>query len=557
MQLHQFSAQDLANLVLPETFNNPFHYTPHPLCSLAMNAVMQQIEAQPQLHDWFSQGKMLGVLVVAESSGVGFLAAYSGNYEIGSADYFVPPVFDLSQPQGFYLQKDQEITALNRQIAELSADAQHNELCKVREVETKRYEQEIQAYKQEMQAAKVRRDQARALGGLTPEELAQFTRESQFQKAELKRRKMAYQALVHQFESELKSHQEQIGALKRRRKELSEALQREIFEHFRFHNGRGEVRSLLEIFAEYSHTPLPPAGAGECAGPRLLEYAYRHRLRPLAMAEFWYGRPTTETKRTHACCYPACQEKCAPILKFMLQGLKVEAIPAPTLPPEVTAAEVVYEDADLLIVNKPSGVLSVPGKGAHPYVLQLLQNTHPDAVHYLPAHRLDMDTSGLLLVAKSAEMHVRLQQLFAQRRVEKEYQAWLQGNVTSTCGIIRLPLSPDPYHRPKQRVDRLQGKNAVTLYHVVRREAGRSLVRFVPLTGRTHQLRVHASAAEGLNAPIVGDPLYAPHLLNQKKSHAEGTSAQDFSRLQLHACRIKFLHPRTGEVVEAERRLWR
>ncbi len=577
MLLHSFSADELQNVTLPTELNNPFHYTPHPLCRTAMHHVMQRIATDERLASWFSQGKMLGVLVVVPQAAamtattadplptggqtsVAFLAAYSGNFEVGSAQYFVPPIFDLSQPHGFYVTRDREISALNKEIATLEAAPEYQELCKVREMRRAEAERAVTAYKQEMQAAKVRRDQLRASGtmpeGVAPADaasaLTQLVRESQFQKAELKRLKIAHQARIQTVEYEIEQHRQRLEALKRRRREMSEALQRDIFDHFRFHNGRGEELSLVDIFDRYSPAPLPPAGAGECAGPRLLEYAYRHGLRPLAMAEFWYGRPTVERQRKHACCYPACQEKCAPILSFMLQGLAVEHLPAPTLPPAVGGPiEVLYEDDDLLVVDKPGGVLSVPGRGAHPYVQQLLQASHPEALGFLPVHRLDLDTSGLLLLAKNAATHRALQRLFAERQVVKEYQAWLQGCVASMVGVIRLPLSPDPYHRPKQRLDVAEGKNAVTHYRVLRREADRTLVRFMPLTGRTHQLRLHASAPEGLHAPIVGDPLYG-----HKKSCSGAHPVQDSQGLQLHACRLTFTHPRSGRVVHVERLKW-
>lgn len=544
MLLHPFSASELQQAPLPTTFNNPFHYRPHPLCLVAIRRVMQQIAADERQQVWFEQGKMLGVLVVKKGHDVAFLAAYSGNFEIGSANYFVPPVFDLSQPHGFYLQQDREISALNQEIHGLEQDAEYIGLCKVLADYKAQSQQRIEAYKQVMKTAKARRDLLREQqADLTP-----LIQESQFQKAELKRMKTAQQAQIQVYASEIERHLKRIAKLKQKRKELSESLQREIFEHFRFHNGRGEERSLLDIFAAYSRTPLPPAGAGECAGPRLLEYAYRQGLQPLAIAEFWYGRPTAERNRKHGCCYPACQEKCAPILTFMLQGMAVAHVP--TARREIateTSVEVLYEDEDLMIVDKPSGILSVPGRGKHPYVLQLLQSSHPDAFTYEPVHRLDMDTSGLLLIAKHERAHRAMQQLFITRKVEKAYQAWLEGNVRSACGIICLPLSPDPYHRPKQRVDHVTGKCAHSYYQVLRRVEGRTLVRFMPLTGRTHQLRVHASAGEGLHTPIVGDPLYGA--CHDPEYHSQ-------TMLQLHACRLKFVHPLTGKLVELERLRW-
>jgi tRNA pseudouridine32 synthase/23S rRNA pseudouridine746 synthase len=522
-----------------------------------MAHVMQAIDADLAQRAWFEQGKMLGVLVVRSGESLAFLAAYSGQFELGGLDYFVPPVFDLSKPHGFYLNKDREISAFNEEIARLEQDAAYVELCKVREEYKVRSQAQIEAYKAEMQAAKARRDLLRAEATMELDgsdkmridltkpqiDLNLLIQESQFQKAELRRLKMAQKAQLVAYETEIERYRAQIVVLKRERKERSESLQREIFEHFRFHNGRGEERSLMEIFRTYSPDPLPPAGAGECAGPRLLEYALRHGWQPLSMAEFWYGRPTRESNRKHGCCYPPCQEKCAPILGFMLEGLAVaEVASAAREVGTETSLEVLYEDEALMIVDKPGGVLSVPGRGAHPYVLQLLQRTHPEALSYAPVHRLDMDTSGLLLIAKSARAHRALQRLFIERKVEKRYQAWLEGEVRTSCGVIRLPLSPDPYHRPRQRVNRETGKCALSYYEVLRRVEGRTLVSFMPLTGRTHQLRLHASAGEGLHTPIVGDPLYG------------GQHEQE--SLLLHACYLKLAHPFTGKVIEVERLRW-
>lgn len=535
--LHTLSPQVLAEARLPHHFNNPFHYSPHPLCSAAIAEVMQHVAAHTALHEWFRQGKMLGVLVVRSANGVGFLAAYSGRFEPGTESYFVPPVFDLTERHDFYDNEDRIIMALNQQISHLESDAELSELCKVLARKKQQAEAEISAYKQQMQQAKTERDKLRSRGDVAPEVLRRLIAESQFQKAELRRKKNAFQHDIQAIENEITARQTAVEKLKQERKERSVALQREIFSHFRFHNARGAEKTLVEIFAEHGREAVPPSGTGECAGPKLLEYAYRHGLQPVAMAEFWYGKPTVESQRKHGCCYPACQDKCAPILSFMLQGLPVEPLSDPTPEASVEPIDVLYEDDDLLIVDKPGGVLSVPGKGTRANVLHYLAATHPDAAHYLPVHRLDMDTSGLLLLAKNTWAHRHLQQLFMQRAVEKEYRARLSGRVTAHCGLINLPLSPDPYHRPKQRVDKAAGKCTVTYFEVLERTDCDTLVRFMPLTGRTHQLRVHAATAEGLNAPIVGDRLYgAPG------AHLRGA-------LCLHACSLKFRHPRTGQLI--------
>ena len=321
-----------------------------------------------------------------------------------------------------------------------------------------------------------------------------------------------------------------IDALKQERKAMSEALQERIFRLFVVRNARGESLDLIEVFNRYYGEDagvMPPAGAGECCGPRLLQCAYLNALTPLCMAEFWYGNSPVGEVRHHGQFYPACSSKCKPILTFMLQGLDVEPNPLETA--SSAPIKVLYEDDWLMAVDKPAGMLSAPGKLDVESLPQLLMRERPgEQLHVV--HRLDMATSGVLLLAKSMEMCTTLQRMFAARQVSKCYVAWLQGNVASDAGTIGLPLRPDFDHRPFQVVDEAQGKEAITRYEVVERRDGLTLVRFYPLTGRTHQLRVHAAHRCGLNAPIVGDPLY-------------GTPG---ARLMLHAQSLTFTHPVTA-----------
>ena len=328
----------------------------------------------------------------------------------------------------------------------------------------------------------------------------------------------------------IETHEASLQALKHERKERSANLQLRLFRQFRLLNYRGEVKDLCELFADTVQR-IPPAGAGECAAPKLLQYAYLHGWRPLAMAEFWWGKPSQTEVRRQGCYYPSCTGKCGPILRHMLQGLDVEDNPLAQENDKGKELEIVYEDESLVVVNKPSGLLSVPGKERDASVQALMQARLPQADGPLTVHRLDMDTSGLLLIAKSKEAHQCLQAQFEQRLIRKRYIALLEGVVPNDRGSINLPLRPDLHDRPRQVVDLLHGKPALTDYEVLARKDGRTLIAFYPQTGRTHQLRVHAAHPLGLHCPIVGDTLY-------------GTPAE---RLCLHAEQLEFTHPVSGE----------
>ena len=309
---------------------------------------------------------------------------------------------------------------------------------------------------------------------------------------------------------------------------------------YRFASAAGTARTLHELFAP----ALPPAGAGDCAAPKLLAHAYRLGLRPIALAEVWWGAPPRSGDRRSGSFYPSCRGKCGPILAHMLDGLPRDR--APVYGDGAFAADepqIVFEDAWIAIVEKPCGMLSVPGRTArlHDSVLTRLQSRFPDSAGPLLVHRLDLDTSGLLLVAKDSATFAALQRLFANRGVEKRYIAWLDGAVSGETGSITLPLRVDVDDRPRQIHDPVHGKPALTTWRVLSRENGRTRVEFMPRTGRTHQLRVHAAHPLGLDAPIVGDRLYA-------------RAAPDAGeRLMLHAESLSFLHPVTGGAIQVER----
>ena len=519
----------------PRQFTYPFHYTPHPLCLEAARQVERYLASRADWAAELAEGKMLGVLVARDSEGtMGFLAAFSGNLAGSNVhSYFVPPVYDLLQPDGEFRQGEEAISAINRQIGQME---QSPTLARLRaESESARAEAEsrIAEFKAIMAKSRQRRNALRcAAGGLDEASARRLVAESQWQKAELKRIRRQGEAQCAKAEAALQDFTSRISELKSRRKAMSEALQRRIFSLFVVHNAMGQTSDLNAIFAA-STGGVPPAGAGECAAPKLLNYAYTHCMQPLCMAEFWWGKSPMATIRRHGHFYPACHNKCKPILGFMLQGLDVEPNPLAAEPDDnKKRLQVVYDDEWIVVVNKSAGVLSVPGKLHGHSVQGALRAMMPDASGPLVVHRLDMATSGLLLAAKSKEVHKALQEQFATRRVAKTYVAVVSGAVEADSGYVRLPLRPDPDDRPRQVVDGEHGKPAVTAWRVTGRNAdGTVRLELHPLTGRTHQLRVHCAHHLGLNAPIVGDTLYG------------GLAAP---RLMLHAQSITFTHPVTG-----------
>lgn len=525
----------IASFSLPTRLNNPFHYTPHPLCELAARELQAYLCERKEWTEELSAGKMFGVLVVKDSAGtVGFLTAFSGNLAgSNSHEYFVPPIYDMLRPGDLFRTEEAAISDLNRQIETLETDLSYKKLLRAAEETETEAAREIAAAKARMQIAKAARE-ARRREHPDEDTLTALVRESQHEKAELRRLKQSWKNRLASLHAQRTSIAERIESLRCERKARSAALQAKLFRKFRLLNTLGEIRDLAEIFAP---TPqrTPPAGAGECAAPKLLQYAFEHRLTPLAIAEFWWGASPKGEIRRHGHYYPACRGKCGPILAHMLRGLDVEPEPDRACPQ--TAPELLYEDRWIAAVFKPAGMLSVPGKSEAPSVLDWARERYPAATGPLVVHRLDMDTSGVLLLALTKEAHQELQAQFKHRTVRKRYIALLEGRITPPKGRIELPLRPDLHDRPRQAVDPLHGKPAITEYEVLEFRNGRTRIAFYPLTGRTHQLRVHAAHPSGLNAPIAGDRLY-------------GTAGR---RLFLHAERIEFRHPATGDRIAIEK----
>ena len=535
-KFHTF-AQPIQSIPLPERFTYPFHYTPHPLCVIAAEETQAYLKERTEWREELQAGKMFGVLVVRTPAGeAGYLAAFSGNLAGKNVHpFFVPPIYDLLQPDGFFRQEEEQINEINARIRILQTSPALEDARSRLQSTIEYCDFVLQAAKDLMKKRKEERDRLRQFP-LTEEETALLIKESQHMKAAHKLTKKSLRSILEEDQAKVDRLEQEIEQLKQERKRRSAALQRKLFEQFRILNARGEVKDLCELFAPTSQG-TPPAGAGECAAPKLLQYAYQHQLEPIAMAEFWWGdSPKTEI-RHHGYYYPACKGKCEPILHHMLQGLRVDENPLLADSHRETKLDILYEDDYLLVINKPEGMLSVPGKGDADSVYQRLSILYPEATGPIIVHRLDMATSGLLLAAKTKEAHQNLQAQFKNRTIQKRYIALLEGEVPQDEGEIRLPLCPDPLDRPRQIVSEEFGKPALTHYRVLERTSGKTLIAFYPQTGRTHQLRVHAAHPQGLHCPILGDKLY-------------GRKAE---RLYLHAEYLAFTHPITSERIEIQK----
>lgn len=533
--LHRFTTS-ITDIPLPERFTYPFCYTPHPLCILAAKEVQSYLTRQTAWKDELRQGKMFGVLIVQTEHGeTGYLAAFSGILAGKNLHpFFVPPVYNLLQPQGFFKIEEENISSINRNIRQLENDKAYAALSAELARTIQSAENILATAKAQLKEAKTAREQRRKEKELYAQEEAELIRESQFQKAEYKRLERSWKARITTLQTQTEDWERRISALKSERKTRSAALQQKLFEQFGMLNYRGEVKNLCEIFGQTVHK-TPPAGAGECAAPKLLQQAYLHGWKPIAMAEFWWGdSPKTEI-RHHGHYYPACKGKCEPILQHMLQGLQVEENPMlKRMQVPSKNLEIVYEDPWLSVINKPAGILSVPGKEDAVSVYSLMREQYPEADGPLTVHRLDMATSGLMLIAKTKRVHQNLQAQFKNRLVRKRYVALLEGIVPKDKGTVDLPLCLNPLDRPRQMVHTEHGKPAITDYQVLERLDGkRTRIAFYPRTGRTHQLRIHAAHPLGLHCPIIGDELYG----------------EKADRLYLHAEYLEFTHPITGETV--------
>ena len=509
----------------PSGMDNPFRYSPHPLVQKAAEMLMREIDSSEEMSSLFSEGKMLGVLAVEADGITGYLAAFSGN--VGGKSIlsgFVPPIYDLTDPSGHFKIKEAEISALNREIKELEQNGIASSL-KAGLMEAERgMSDEISAQKARMALLKHKRDEIRCETE-DPSGEEELTRQSQHEKAELRRIKRRWEEKIATIRSQITAFSESIEQLKRKRAEMSDELQKWIFKQYAVHTSDGKSIPISDIFAEQGL--IPPGGTGECAAPKLLNYCFAHGYRPLCMGEFWYGQSPETAVRTHGHFYPSCTSKCGPLLKRMLNGFDFSEDTVHGIP------EIMHEDNSIIVASKPSGMPSVPGLDGKVSMLEWIGTDKVEAVH-----RLDMDTSGILLFARNMEAAVSLQRQFEEHSVRKTYHARLSAASEGIHleaggkGSVEIPLSPDYDERPRQKADEAQGKEARTDYEVLSvNNDGTTDMIYHPHTGRTHQLRVHSAHILGLGHPILGDMLYG------------GSPA---SRLHLHAYSITFLHPASG-----------
>ena len=582
-KIHYFDKE--GSFELPTQFTFPFHYTPHPLVVRAASEVCTYLKTKHEWQEELSHGKMLGVLLIQTPDNIpAYLAAFSGNLAGSNLhDFFVPPVFDLLQPGDFFKVEEKNISDINLRVSTITSSDKYQELKQAVARQRTSVDQQLKEARKSLKEEKTKRDKEResinskllvleqntedtssdasydasydapkdapnnasnediivsAQENATAQQtietyqqrLSELIKESQFQKAEFKRLERKLKEELATTEAHFQTLQEEIVHLKQERKTRSAALQIKLFEHFQMLNARGEVKDLCQIFQE-ARQSVPPAGAGECALPKLLQYAYLHHLQPLAFGEFWWGNSPKEEIRHHGQFYPSCKGKCEPILQHMLVGLGVEENPLAKHLFDDYTLKVLYEDQWIVAIEKPAGMLSTPGKEAIESVSQLLHQQYPEATGPLLVHRLDMATSGLLLAAKDKDTHAQLQALFEARQVRKIYTAVLDGIPRKQAGSISLPLCLNPLDRPRQMVSYEHGKEAITHYKVLATKGNASLVQFDLETGRTHQIRMHAAHPSGLNCPIKGDNLY-------------GKSSD---RLYLHATEVSLVHPITHQ----------
>lgn len=553
-------AQSITDYSLPKRFTFPFYYEPHPLCELAATQLQRHLETQTEWRHNFgieqdntpnslekAIGKMFGVLLVQHSSGeIGFLSAFSGKVaDSNHLPHFVPPVFDMLEEDGFFKAELAEITEINATIKQQQINPLLADLTAAVKAETIASQEQLEAQRQVMIEGRKSRKEQRAEAEINAKDDSQESidaleqlkiqlgRESVQEKNTLRDLKIFWDDKVSRIQHQLDEINTELSQLKTARKNLSNALQKKLFQQYKFLNTHGVEKDLNDIFKDMPNH-IPPAGSGECAAPKLLQYAFAHGLKPLALAEFWWGVAPKSEIRQHKKFYASCQSKCQPILGHMLDGIEMDENPLLINPAEGKDIEIVYEDEFMLIINKPADFLSVPGKNIQDSVYTRIQQRYPNATGGLIVHRLDMATSGLMILGLTKKSHKRLQKQFINRTIEKRYTALIEGVLAQDEGMITLPLRGDLYDRPRQLVCFEHGKPAETTYQVIERIKDKTKVYLYPKTGRTHQLRVHCAHNLGLNMPIVGDDLYG------KKA----------DRLHLHAGYLSLTHPMTKEPME-------
>ena len=527
-----------SNAEIPKRLQYPMQYYPHQIAIEAAEDFQSYLEKNPDIHDFFSKtkqgdsgGKMLGVLVVENDQNEYFyLRAFSGKLG-GETDLegFAPPIYNYTCPSNIFIPRTKVIDDLTIELEE-TRSIHLSPLIKERDSISQAFENQINESRDNINKNKVKRQELRAFA--SDIELDELNRQSAKERKEFKAIKKAFKEATSKIDEQIKTIQKEVEALVKTRKGLSRKLQEDLFIELILENVLGEQKNVKEIFDEYTGN-LPPAATGECAAPKLFQFAIQNDLKPVALAEFWWGTSSKNEVRKHKHFYPACKSKCAPILPFLLKGLDIED--NPLLKEIEFTVPILFEDEHLLIINKPSGMLSVDGKSDLKSVQTWLQENYQFEGPGL-VHRLDMATSGILLIAKSKDIHEHLQKQFFRKEIQKEYTAILDGIIDKSSGIVDLPIRTDFEDRPRQMVCYVHGKSSQTKYEVLSRKENETTIKFQPISGRTHQLRVHAAHIDGLNTAIKGDDLYG----------------KPSDRLHLHASKLQFKHPVSNQEVVIE-----
>ena len=546
--------QSIDEYTLPQKFTFPFYYDPHPLCLLAVSELQHHLETQTQWQHNFglvgtcepshaesAVGKMFGILLVQNAQGeIGYLSAFSG--KVAAQNHlpkFVPPVFDMFAQDGFLVEGQLVINQINAQIEHLERNPEISEFSLLLAAEENAANVKIEAHRNHIISGRKDRKAQRVSAEITlsPADFLQLktklSNESIGDKNQLRDLKIYWDDKITLAKQRLNKLTDEITLLKNKRKTLSNNLQQKLFKQYQFLNIKGDKKSLGDIFSDTVH-PAPPAGSGECAAPKLLHYAFKWQMKPLALAEFWWGEPPKSEIRQHKNFYAACQGKCQPILGHMLEGISMDENPLLNNPAKGKTIDIVYQDEDMLVINKPAEFLSVPGKNISDSVYQRMKDLFPKATGPLIVHRLDMSTSGLMVIALTKRAHKSLQKQFINRTVKKRYVAIIEGVLKPSEGVINLPLRGDFEDRPRQLVCHQYGKLSETKWQVLEQKNKQTKVHLYPKTGRTHQLRVHCAHSQGFNMPILGDDMY-------------GRKAE---RLYLHAEFLEINHPITKKLMQ-------
>ena len=534
-------ALDTDKVHIPTSFNFPFNHIPNELSLIASSILKKELDSSPIQHDFDVQGKMFGVLMVKNTNGeLGFLKAFSGKLDQNEyPEGYVPPIFDLHDKDSFFKKEEKKVDLLTEEILTLENTTDYQNMrSELKEAESE-LSITVDKLKDHLKKSKTLRKEARRLkkkelSSAAYEEFNhRLNEQSKQEQITFKKERKALQMHLELLRQKFKKAEGLIEKKKRERKKLSAQIQAKIFEHYSFYNAKKEKKNLLTLF-ENTVFGTPPSGAGECCAPRLLQYAYENGLSPICFTEFWWGKSPESEIRIHQNHYPACRGKCGPILQHMLEGIEVDS--DPLIPVEkIKAVPVLYEDDLVIAVEKPANLLSVPGKEIEYSLTSIVKKQFPTIQGPGLVHRLDYETSGIVLIGKTMDSYKALQKQFLSRTVQKKYVALLERPIDSDLGEINLPLTLDIFNRPRQLVCFEKGKQALTKYRLINNKKGTRVV-FFPVTGRTHQLRVHAAHQKGLNSPILGDSLYG--------------NSND--RLFLHAASLVFKHPQTNEIIEVD-----